>query len=163
MASDSCLCKESKGWLHYCHFLSHSGCQTLAGMMTVNQTRVTKGVKAVIFNKEEWTLELHFAHAIHSVLLVDFVAWCLLPFFKLYVLWEFHLLLALSKPPKTAVNKPRAGQDMNRKIAVTVECIWRRQTQGHDAHSYCLESSLHTWGQWKCVLIFKTKNVDYTY
>lgn len=92
-------------------------------MMTVNQTRVTKGVKAVILNKEEWTLELHFVCAIHSVLHVDFVTRCWLPFFKLYVLWDFHLLLALSKlPPKITVNKPRVGQSMNRKIAVTVEC-----------------------------------------
>lgn len=82
----------------------------------MNQTRVTKGVKAVILNKEEWTLELHFVRAIHSVLLVDFVAGCLLPFFKLFVLWDSQ------NPPKITVIKPRVGQSMNRKIVVTVEC-----------------------------------------
>lgn len=79
----------------------------------------------------------------HSVLLVGFMEWCLLPILKSFVLWDFHMILALSKAPKT-VNKPRAGHSINRKIAVIVECTWRRrETQGHDAHSNCLESSLH--------------------
>ena len=64
----------------------------------MNQTRATKGVKAVILNKEEWTLELHFGCCVHSVLRVDFfVVWCLLPFFKLVAFQDSYLPLALSK------------------------------------------------------------------
>lgn len=49
----------------------------------MNHTRVTKGLKAMIMNKEDWTPESHFVCAVSSVLHVDFfVAWCLLPFLK---------------------------------------------------------------------------------
>lgn len=79
----------------------------------MNRTRVIKGVKAVILNKEEWTLALHFVHGVRSVLHVDFfVLWSLVPVFEVTP-QDFYL---------RNVDKHRVVQTINRRIALTVEC-----------------------------------------
>lgn len=92
----------------------------------MNQTRVTKGVKAVILNKEEWTLALHFVEQNEHREHVDFfVLWSLFPVFEVTP-QEFYLCFVLLKRNRN-VDKHRMVQTINRRITVTVECTRKKR------------------------------------